>query len=140
MQTAQGGSMVVEAVEFMGAHNVAGERRGGQTMVTVEQVVGWNPEIIVASDAEFAKEVRNDPAWAAIAAVKGGRVYAAPRLPFGWVDYPPAVNRLIGLWWLGKTLYPDRFPEDIKAMARDFYTMFYHVTPSAAQIDRVLGA
>jgi iron complex transport system substrate-binding protein len=139
MQTAQGGSMVVEAVEFMGARNVAGERRGGQTMVTVEQVVAWNPEIIVASDADFAKEVRNDPAWAAIAAVKAGRVYAAPRLPFGWVDYPPAVNRLIGLWWLGKTLYPDRFPEDIKAMARDFYTMFYHVTPSAAQIDRVLG-
>lgn len=139
MQTAQAGSMVVEAIEFIGARNVAGEKRGGQTMVTVEQIVAWNPEAIVASDPEFAKEVRSDPAWAEVAAVKAGRVYLSPKLPFGWVDFPPAVNRLIGLWWLGKTLYPDRFPEDIKATARDFYTTFYHVTPTAAQIERVLG-
>jgi iron complex transport system substrate-binding protein len=46
---------------------------------------------------------------------------------------------LIGLWWLGKIFYPDRFPEDIKATTRDFYTAFYHVTPSAAQLDHVLG-
>ena len=83
--------------------------------------------------------VRRDPAWASIAAVKNGRVHLSPKLPFGWVDYPPAVNRLIGLWWLGKIFYPDRFPEDIKAQARDFYTAFYHVTPTAEQIDRVLA-
>lgn len=140
MQTAQRGSMIVEAIEFVGVRNVAGEKRGGQTMVTVDQIVAWNPEVIVASDPEFAAGVRNDPAWAAVAAVKAGRIYLSPKLPFGWVDFPPAVNRLIGLWWLGKTLYPDRFPEDIKAMARDFYTMFYHVTPTVAQIERVLGA
>jgi iron complex transport system substrate-binding protein len=83
--------------------------------------------------------VRSDPAWAAIAAVKNGRVRLSPKLPFGWVDYPPAVNRLIGLWWLGKIFYPEHFPEDIKAQARDFYSAFYHVTPTAAQIDRLLA-
>ena len=61
------------------------------------------------------------------------------KLPFGWVDFPPAVNRLIGLWWLGKIFYPERFPEDIKTLARDFYTLFYHVTPTEAQIERVLA-
>ena len=35
--------------------------------------------------------------------------------------------------------YPDIFPEDIKVLTRDFYTTFFHVTPSAAQIDRVLA-
>jgi len=29
--------------------------------------------------------------------VRTGRVHLAPRLPFGWVDLPPSVNRLIGL-------------------------------------------
>ena len=66
-------------------------------------------------------------------------MHLSPRQPFGWVDFPPAVNRLIGLWWLGKIFYPERFPEDIKALARDFYSFFYHVTPTAAQIDRVLA-
>jgi len=138
--TAQAGSMVTEPIGFLGARNVAGEKRGGQTVTTIAQIAEWNPEIIIASNAEFMTLVRSDPAWGALAAVKSGRVYLAPRLPFGWVDYPPAVNRLIGLWWLGKIFYPDHFPEDIKAQARDFYTAFYHVTPTAAQIDRVLGA
>ena len=42
-----------------------------------------------------------------------GRVHLSPKLPFGWVDFPPSVNRLIGLWWLAKILYPERFPEDL---------------------------
>jgi iron complex transport system substrate-binding protein len=49
------------------------------------------------------------------------------------------VNRLIGLWWLARILYPDLFPEDLRALTREFYTRFYHVTPDNAQIDRVLA-
>ena len=137
--TAQAGSMVTEPIAFLGARNVAGEKRGGQTVATVAQVAEWNPDIIIASNPEFMTAVHNDPAWAAVAAVKNGRVHLSPKLPFGWVDYPPAVNRLIGLWWLGKIFYPERFPEDINVQARDFYTAFYHVTPTAGQLDRVFG-
>jgi iron complex transport system substrate-binding protein len=139
LQTGFGGSMISEPIEFVGARNVAADLRGSHGVATVEQVRAWDPEIIIAGDADFAASIRNDPAWASIAAVKNGRVHLAPRLPFGWVDYPPAVNRLIGLWWLGKIFYPDRFPEDIKTLARDFYTAFYHVTPTAAQLERVFA-
>ena len=132
-------STISEPIEFVGARNVAADLRGSHGVATVEQVRAWDPEIIIAGDADFAASIRNDPAWASIAAVKNGRVHLAPRLPFGWVDYPPAVNRLIGLWWLGKIFYPESFPEDIKAMARDFYTAFYRVTPTAAQLDRVFA-
>jgi iron complex transport system substrate-binding protein len=60
-------------------------------------------------------------------------------MPFGWVDFPPSVNRLIGLWWLGRILYPDLFKEDLRELTRDFYFKFYHVTPTDAQIDHVLA-
>ena len=73
------------------------------------------------------------------AAVRTRRVHLSPKLPFGWVDFPPSVNRLIGLWWLAKILYPDLFPEDLRALTRDFYSRFYHVTPNDMQIDRVLA-
>ena len=140
LQTGFGGTMIAEPIEFIGARNVAAELHGAHGAATIEQVRAWDPEIIIASDADFAANVRSDPAWAAIAAVKTGRVHLSPKLPFGWVDFPPAVNRLIGLWWLAKIFYPDRFPEDIKPLARDFYTMFYHVTPTAAQIERVFAS
>jgi iron complex transport system substrate-binding protein len=139
LQTGFGGSMISEPIEFIGARNVAADLHGSHGVATIEQVRAWDPEIIIASDADFAASVRSDPAWASIAAVKNSRVHLSPKLPFGWVDYPPAVNRLIGLWWLGKIFYPDRFPEDIKTLARDFYTAFYHVTPTTAQIDRVFA-
>jgi iron complex transport system substrate-binding protein len=45
--------------------------------------------------------------------VRAGRVHLSPKLPFGWVDFPPSVNRLIGLWWLAKIFYPDHFDEDM---------------------------
>jgi iron complex transport system substrate-binding protein len=71
--------------------------------------------------------------------VAARRVHLSPKLPFGWVDFPPSVNRLIGLWWLAKILYPDLFPEDLRTLTRDFYRQFYHVTLADAQIERVLA-
>jgi iron complex transport system substrate-binding protein len=139
LQTGFGGSMIAEPIEFVGARNVAADMRGAHGVTTIEQVRAWDPEIIIASNKDFAEKVRYDSEWASIAAVKSGHVHLSPKQPFGWVDYPPAVNRLIGLWWLAKICYPDKFPEDITTLARDFYTAFYHVTPSAAQIDRVLA-
>jgi iron complex transport system substrate-binding protein len=107
--------------------------------VSVEQVLAWNPDVIITIDRGFAASVRSDPLWAPVKAVQSGRVYLSPTLPFGWVDFPPSVNRLIGLWWLAKVLYPAQFPEDLKPLTRHFYTRFYHMTPTDAQIESVLA-
>jgi iron complex transport system substrate-binding protein len=136
--TGLGHSINVETIEML-AQNVAGGTQGGLANVSIEQVLLWNPEVIVTIDRNFAAAVRNDPAWASVSAVKSGRVHLSPKMPFGWVDFPPSVNRLIGLWWLAKILYPGKFPEDLTKLTRDFYTMFYHRTPSDAQIAHVLA-
>jgi iron complex transport system substrate-binding protein len=138
LETGLSGSINVETIEFV-AQNVAGGTRGGLAIVSIEQVLLWNPDVIITIDRDFAANVWNDPAWAPVAAVRARRVHLSPKLPFGWVDFPPTVNRLIGLWWLAKILYPDLFPEDLRALTRDFYSRFYHVTPSDAQIERVLA-
>lgn len=139
LETGRGGSINVETIEFLGARNVAGEQNGGLTIVSIEQVLFWNPDVIITIDRDFAANVRTSQVWSTINAVKNGRVHLSPKLPFGWVDFPPSVNRLAGLWWLAKILYPELFPEDIRKLTRDFYTQFYHVTPNDAQIERVLA-
>ena len=138
LTTGLGGSINVETIELM-ARNVAGETQGGLANVSIEQVLLWNPDVIVTIDQDFAANVRGDPAWAAVAAVKNGRVHLSPKMPFGWVDFPPSANRLIGLWWLGKILYPELFKEDLKELTRDFYAKFYHVTPTPEQVEHVLA-
>lgn len=138
LETGLGGSINVETIEML-ARNVTFEQRGGLANVSIEQVLVWNPDVIVTIDQTFAANVRGDPAWASVSAVQNGRVHLSPKLPFGWVDFPPSVNRLIGLWWLAKILYPERFPEDMNARTRDFYKHFYHVDVSDAQLARVLA-
>src|SRR5215475_13651410 len=138
LETGLGGSINVETIELV-AQNVAGGTRGGLANVSIEQVLLWNPDVIITIDQDFAANVSSDPAWAPVAAVRAHRVHLSPKLPFGWVDFPPAVNRLIGLWWLAKILYLDRFHEDMRSLTRDFYPMFYHRTPSDVQIDHVLA-
>ncbi|GAU82349.1 iron ABC transporter substrate-binding protein [Bosea sp. BIWAKO-01] len=140
LETGLGGSINVETLSFLGARNVAAETPGsGLANVSLEQVLSWDPEVIVTIDSAFADGVSSDPAWANVRAVRDRRVHLSPKLPFGWVDFPPSVNRMIGLWWLAKLLYPAQFPEDIRPLAREFHTLFYQVTPTDVQLDRVLA-
>ena len=139
LETGLGGSINVETIEFLGARNVAAERSGGMATVSIEQVLLWNPDVIVTIDRDFSASVRTDPVWSSVKAVQTGRVHLSPKMPFGWVDFPPSVNRLIGLWWLAKLLYPEQFPEDLRPLTRDFYTRFFHKTPTDAQIESVLA-
>jgi iron complex transport system substrate-binding protein len=139
LQTGLAGSINVEVLDFMGARNVAGTTRGGLVNVSLEQVLAWNPEVIITSDPNFYQAVWTDPRWAGVSAVQTKRIHLAPYLPFGWFDFPPGANRLIGLYWAGRALYPDAFPDDLRTRVAEFFALFYHRRPSDAQLDALLG-
>ena len=111
----------------------------GLANVTLEQVLKWNPEVIITLDDRFYTRVQGDPLWQTLPAVQAGRVYLAPTLPFGWVDRPPSVNRLIGIQWLSRLFYPEHFADDLRTVTRNFYRLFYHLDPSAEQLDELLA-
>lgn len=139
LNTGLAGSINVESIEQLGASNVAAELgRGGLVQVSIEQVLRWNPDIVITIDPNFYAAARVHPLWRELPAVKAGRLYLAPNVPFGWIDFPPSVNRLIGLRWLARILYPQAFPEDLRPVVRDFYTRCYHQTPTEAQLDHLL--
>jgi iron complex transport system substrate-binding protein len=140
LQTGLAGSINVESIERVGAVNVAAQAtgRGGLVQVSMEQVLAWNPEVIVTIDPNFYAGVWSDPLWQGVAAVRSRRIYLSPAVPYGWVDFPPSVNRVIGLRWLTWVLRPEGAPADANAQVRDFYTRFYHRTPSDEQISALL--
>ena len=76
--TAQAGSMVTEPIAFLGARNVAGEKRGGQTVTTVAQIAEWNPDIIIAEQSGIHDACAQRSGLGPIAAVKNGRVRLSP--------------------------------------------------------------
>jgi iron complex transport system substrate-binding protein len=139
LETGLGGSINIEILEFMGLPVVSAGLRGGMSTVSIEQVLQWNPEVIVTIDPGFAATVRDNPLWKGVRAVQAGRVHLAPKSPFNWFDFPPGVNRLPGLWWLGKLMFPALFAEDLRTITRDFNRLFYGVSLSDEQLGRVLA-
>ena len=141
LQTGLKGSINVESIERIGARNIAAERIGQKSLVSVspEQLLMWNPEILITTDPAFAAIAATDDVWKNIKAVRARLLYVAPAAPFPWIDSPPSVNRLIGLHWLGRILYPEVFLEDLRAETRNFYNLFYHRAPDERQLNELLS-
>src|SRR4029453_13617415 len=108
--------------------NNCGEGLGGRGNIanaSLEQLIAWQPDIVITLDRAFFQGVTTKPGWDQGNGGKQATVYLAPTLPGGWIDAPPSLNRLIGLRWLLKTFYPAEAGIDLGAATPGFYELFY---------------
>lgn len=140
LETGMKGSINTEIIERAGGRNVAddGGATRGLVQASMEQVIVANPDTIVTWDPIFYGKVFDDPLWQGIDAVRDGRVYLSPTAPFGWIDRPPSLNRMMGLIWMAGLLYPDEWEGDLREDTRAFYELYYHVDLSDAELERLL--
>ena len=54
------------------------------------------PVGIVAGDPAMRATLAQPDAWKSVRAIREGHALVAPALPFGWVEEPPSINRLLG--------------------------------------------
>ena len=139
LETGLKGSINTEIIERAGGRNVAEvPGRYGLIQASPEQVIVADPDTIVTWDRIFYARVWRDPLWQGIAAIRRGRVYLSPTAPFGWIDRPPSVNRLMGLKWLAGLFYPERWRGDLRKDTAAFYRLWYHVELGEDELDRLL--
>jgi iron complex transport system substrate-binding protein len=137
-ETYGSGAFSDDVLARAGAVNVAREwARGLVKDVTPDKVREANPDIVIALDPYFLEVVARTPAWKSVGAIAAGRLRVAPRRPFGWLDEPPSVNRLIGVRWLAGVLYPERFGP-MRQSVRAFFRTFYQVELGDAALDKLL--
>lgn len=135
LNTDPSGSPHARLIDLCGGVNVADVENNpgyGRTEVSMEQVIEWNPDCIIAcvdngfSDSGSYDAILSEPQWSVIKAVKDGRVYQTPNLPFNWFDRPPSVNTIVGVKWVQSILYPEYVKFDLKEETKKFYSLFYH--------------
>ena len=97
---------------------------GMHEKISFEQVLAYNPDVIVVMEPMFYETVYTSPQWRQIKAVQNQRVLLAPRGPLNWIDRPPSFMGALGLKWLLAELYPEQYPIDIVAEAVEFYKLF----------------
>ena len=142
LKTDPAGSVHGQLIDFCGGKNVADiQIQGGmgQTSVSMEQVLKWNPEVIITTDPTFFKSVYKNSNWKGVSAVKNKKVYLSPQSPFKWFDRPTGANMIIGIPWVAKILYPDKFNNlDLNAKVKEFYSEFYHYQLSDDEVNSIL--
>lgn len=98
---------------------------GDGNQVDLEQILLWNPEVIVFAHDSCYDAVSESAQWQHIDAIAEGRYYEAPCGPYGWLSSPPAVQSYLGMLWLGKMLYPEYADYDLKQEVTAYYKLFY---------------
>jgi len=139
LETGLARSQVMAAIDQAGVINVAARLGSGElTRATREQIFQWDPAFIIAEQRSFYNALQRDRTWRGLAAVSRKRVYLAPAEPFGWIDDPAGVNRIIGLPWLSALFYPEVYQTDLRATVRDFYDKFYRIKLSDRQLEALV--
>lgn len=103
-------------------------RSSAGTPVDMEQLMLWNPDVIVFAANSFYDEAVSSQAWQQLDAVKNARVYETPFGPYGWLSSPPSVQRYLGMLWLGEVLYPEYTDYDLQEKVTEYYKLFYDYT------------
>ncbi|MBR0370770.1 MAG: ABC transporter substrate-binding protein [Methanobrevibacter sp.] len=143
LKTNPSGSVHGQLIDLVGGNNVADSLSQGNTtsgvQVSIEQVISWNPDVIITTDPDFYAKVYNDSNWAGINAVKNHEVYLSPQSPFKWFDRPVGANMIIGVPWTAKVIYPDQYSDiDMLSATKEFYSNFYHFDLSDEQAKQIL--
>lgn len=128
LETGFRGALATEVLEGAGWTNVAeGSRDIGR--VTREQVAAWDPEALVTLDSAFVAAARHDPVWRWRRNGERRRLLLLPDSPFGWIDRPPSINRLLGCAWLGD-------PGDSRMVLASLTRRLYGMAPVEVALPR----
>ena len=122
------GSVHSEVLDYVGVINAADMNStlaSGGDEVSMEQIILWNPDIVILSPDSCYDDIYDNVLWSQVAAVKNMRVYEAPIGPYNWMDRPPSVQRVMGILWLGNLVYPEFYDFDIIEKAQEFYRLFF---------------
>ena len=100
--------------------------KGTGNPVDMEQIVLWDPDVIIFAPDSIYSSVAEDKAWQKLTAIKNGTYYEVPMGPYNWMGFPPSVNRYMGMIWIAQLLYPDKAQYDLYEEAAKYYELFYH--------------
>ncbi|MFH0709431.1 MAG: ABC transporter substrate-binding protein [Pseudomonadota bacterium] len=136
-------SFHVEAMNFAGGENVHKCQQSGilgLEKISFETLLTYNPDVIIVQNSSVFFDLKNDPMWKNLRAVKSGRIHLVPVQPFNWIDRPPSFMRVIGIQWLAHLFHPKEYKGDLSKRTKEFYDLFLHVKLSDEQTKNLLGA
>lgn len=128
-----------EWIKIAGGVNVAAlDLDGHQKEVSFEQVLTWDPDVIIINVTKGIDQALQDPNWQQLKAVRTGKVYVAPSGLFRWDRY--GTEEAMNIQWVATKLYPDKFTDlDIVEETKSFYKTFYNYELTDDEVQDILN-
>ncbi len=125
------GTDLAETFAQIGWQLVAPPGQGPSRQAGVDDIRALDPDVLVFADPAMRSTLVQSDAWRSLRAVREGHAFIAPNMPFGWLDEPPSINRLLGVAWLGGG--------DPRTLAALFNAVVYGRSLSTQQLDTLLA-
>ncbi len=140
------GSQHTQLLDFCGGKNVANVALlagYGMASVTLEQILLWDPDMIMigrGSQTDLYKTILTDSRWAQARAVKNKNVFIRPDNPLSWFDGPPGPSQIVGMYWMVSKLYPNQTKGlDLSSKIKEFYSKFLNYQLTDANVAFLLA-
>ena len=134
-------TIIDDWITAAGGVNAATGITGNMKEVSMEQVLSWNPDVIIIGDTtttDAASQITSNAEWQNVKAVQNGKVYNNPRGVFTWDRYSP--EEVLQLQWAAKTLHADKFSSlDVSAAVKSYYKTFLNYKLTDSDVKDILG-
>jgi len=124
-------------IEAAGGVSVTRDLFGSWNEVNLEQILLWNPEVIVIPPYGLIQpaDILENPDWQSLEAIQSGRVYRMPRI-IAPMD-TPVPESLLGIAWMAKTFYPELVTLDLAEEVVRFYADYYQFELTDEEVDHL---
>jgi len=113
--------------------------RGEKHFAGMEQILLWDPEVIIVNEAGVDKDILQDKKWAAITAVQEKKVFSIPVGISRW-GHPGSLETPLAILWTAKTVYPELFADmDLRVEIKRFYSRFFNLDLDDAMAEKILN-
>lgn len=112
--------------------------RENKHFASMEQVLIWNPDLIIVNEEGVDAQILGDRKWVAVKAVKKKKVFQVPVGVSRW-GHPGGLETPLALAWTAKTVYPERFADfDLARETQAFYKTFFDLDLDDRMTNRIL--
>jgi len=111
----------------------------GKGYAGMEQILLWNPDMILVNEPSSYKFILNDIRWSTMTAVKNKKVFQMPIGISRW-GHPGSIETPLAILWAAKTIYPDLFTDiDMRKETRQYYKRFFNFELSDKILEQILS-
>ena len=130
LQANNGSAIGQELITLAGGVNAGvgatGESKGpsGQTKIDPEQLLSWDPELLLVDSAQIRDTIRSDSTFSGLKAVKNNNIIVIPKGAMAWAYNGP--EEYLNMYFFAKAVHPELFKDtDMEAKTKAFYKEYF---------------